>query len=118
MVRALLQRASIEGGKGQLGRRPHDQMRLDLAQMRTKIVQKGSPFQSGGEPERWARGAVRDPQVEPSGGGCMGVVDGLEESFSGLVELACGLIITQGVGALVEVLEGQARGEVAPGAGQ
>ncbi len=44
----------------------------------------------------------------------MGVVDGLEESFSGLVELACGLMIAQGVGEFVEVLEGAARGEVAP----
>ena len=32
------------------------------------------------------------PPVEPSGGRCLGVVDGLEELFTGLVELPCAAV--------------------------
>ena len=46
------------------------------------------------------------------------MVDGLKEALSGLVELLSGLIIAQFAGALVELLEGDAGGEVAGGIGQ
>ena len=46
------------------------------------------------------------------------MVDGLKEAPSGLVELLSGLIIAQFAGALVELLEGDAGGEVAGGIGQ
>ena len=52
----------------------------------TVSERKGSPFQSRDEPEGRVLGQVRRRlPVEPSGGRCLGVVDGLEELFTGLV---------------------------------
>ena len=64
----------------------------------------------------WGRSAAAP--VEPSGGRCLGVVDGLEELFTGLVEPPCGVMVAQCAGEFVEALEGEARGEVALSVGQ